>query len=234
MQPCCSTTPRCRDTRQSASNANRAHTPSQSPVPAMSGAISNIEVRAGERLPLTVELEPSPDTGFELTSEPPGGLVWLDGGPVRGAAGQQVRSDFRAFRITPGHHVLEIKGEDRFKPWREDVEITPGQIQKVHALLIPAASPKVVRRKARNLESAPRPPIADADCTITVNTVPWSVVWIDGKDTALHTPFVDYKLPCGTHKLGFKRDDMQIDHVETINLRAGQPFKQRYTLATDE
>ena len=28
-------------------------------------------------------LEASPDTGFELTSEPPGGLVWLDGVPIK-------------------------------------------------------------------------------------------------------------------------------------------------------
>ena len=81
----------------------------------------NVEVHAGQPLPLTVTLEPSPDTGFELTSEPPGGLVWLDGAPIKGAAGQQARTDFRAFRIAPGHHLLEIKGENRFKPWRQDV-----------------------------------------------------------------------------------------------------------------
>ena len=64
------------------------------------------------------------------------------------------------------------------------------------------------------------------DCTMTVNSVPWSEVWIDGKNTSQHTPLVDFKIPCGKHKLAFKRSDMQIDHGETIN--------QRYTLATDE
>jgi hypothetical protein len=44
----------------------------------------NIEIRAGQPLALTVTLEPSPDTGFELTSDPPGGLVWLDGAPISG------------------------------------------------------------------------------------------------------------------------------------------------------
>ncbi len=99
----------------------------------------NVEVHAGQSLPLSVTLEPSPDTGFELTSEPPGGLVWLDGAPIQGAAGQQARTDFRAFRIAPGHHLLEIKGENRFKPWRQDVQVEPGTIQKVHATLIPAS-----------------------------------------------------------------------------------------------
>ena len=264
----------------------------------------NVEVHAGQPLPLAVTLEPSPDTGFELTSEPPGGLVWLDGAPIQGAAGQQARTDFRAFRITPGHHLLEIKGENRFKPWRQDVEVEPGAIQKVHAMLIPAggstttgsgkasshpdvavapaptppaprAAPPSPPPETHEALVAPPPPPAPhvarhkkahdvvaaddgqgpsagadddsgpkasadrggdkgGDCTMTVNSVPWSEVWIDGKNTSQHTPVVDFKIPCGKHKLAFKRSDMQIDHSESINLRPGQNFKQRYTLATDE
>jgi len=72
------------------------------------------------------------------------------------------------------------------------------------------------------------------DCTMTVNSVPWSEVWIDGKNTTKHTPFVDYKIPCGKHRLAFKRSDMQIDYSENITVRPGEKFKQRYTLATDE
>ncbi len=262
----------------------------------------NIEVRAGQPLPLTVTLEPSPDTGFELTSEPPGGLVWLDGAAIRGAAGQQARTDFRAFRIAPGHHLLEIKGENRFKPWRQDIDVQPGAIAKVHAMLIPASgsapagktpphgevavapppppppsaprapppSPPPVQHEA--VVAPPPPPSSPspaaphtprhkkahevalddsgsvspgsdddsgpsakvADCTMTVNSVPWSEVWIDGKNTSQHTPIVDYKIPCGRHKLAFKRSDMQIDQTESINVKPGQNFKQRYTLATDE
>jgi hypothetical protein len=286
-----------------------------------------IDLQAGQPKTVAVTLEPSPDTGFELTSEPPGGLVWLDGGPINGPSGQQARTDFRAFRIAPGHHVLEIKGEARFKPWRQDVEIDPGAIRKIHALLIPAAggtpsgkstpgssgggrevaqaggpsSPEPIAavaepkhhpsgagsgsgsgsgssgsgsgagsstagalptsggasgpvasagggRKRRPRGAAPdegaspddgaadttKLADASADCTITINSVPWSEVWIDGKNTTKHTPFVDFKIPCGKHKLAFKRSDMQIDHSESITVRPGQPFKQRYTLETDE
>ena len=98
----------------------------------------NIELKAGQPLALTVTLEPSPDTGFELTSDPPGGLVWLDDQPVKDASGQQAHTNFRASRISPGHHVLEIRG-DKFKAWRQDVEIAPGDIRKIHAPLIPTA-----------------------------------------------------------------------------------------------
>ncbi len=244
----------------------------------------NIEVRAGQRLPVAVTLEPSPDTGFELTSEPPGGLVWLDGAPIKGASGQQARTDFRAFRITPGRHVLEIKGEDRFKPWRQEIDIQPGAIQKVHAVLNGSAGGASTASAARPAPPPPAPPAAPAeppggsalasgetgahhaagggrhrrahddsstpdltgggdddtpkaadsggDCSITVNSIPWSEVWIDGKNTSQHTPLVDFKVPCGKHKLSFKRTDMQIDHTENIAVRG--KFKQRYTLATDE
>ena len=307
----------------------------------------NIEIRTGQPLALAVTLEPSPDTGFEFTSEPPGGLVWLDGSPINGASGQQARTDFRAFRIPPGHHVLEIKGEARFKPWRQDVEIEPGAIRKIHAVLIPAGgSGSAGKSSAGSGSSAAREPIAQAptppppapaaapppappaaaitkkpagasgggtsasagggvasgaapatppasgsvasgssgsgssssassggsasgaiasgggsrrkrrepveetagsggeeiapkaaeggECSITVNSIPWSEVWIDAKNTTKHTPLVDYKLPCGRHKLAFKRPDMQIDHVENINLRPGQSFKQRYTLEAED
>ncbi len=330
----------------------------------------NIEIKTGQPLALAVTLEPSPDTGFEFTSEPPGGLVWLDGAPIMGAAGQQARTDFRAFRIPPGHHVLEIKGEARFKPWRQDVEIEPGAIRKIHALLIPAAGgpatgkpqavvppsppppppiaqaptptptptpaptpapppsapvatrkasgggasssgsgsgsaasgsgsaasgsgsapsgsgsaasgsgsapsgsgssgsgsgssgsgsaasaggsssggaissgggsvkrkrrePVVVEESGGGEESAPKA-TEGGDCSITVNSIPWSEVWIDGKNTSKHTPLVDYKIACGRHKLAFKRADMQIDHPESINIRPGQSFKQRYTLETED
>jgi eukaryotic-like serine/threonine-protein kinase len=303
----------------------------------------NIELKAGQPLSLNVALEPSPDTGFELTSDPPGGLVWLDGAAVKESSGQQARTNFRASRISPGHHMLEIRGENRFKPWQQDVEIEPGAIRKIHATLIPAAggpagkpapianagggpsgrelamaspttpvspspgatpqpqpqtppgataSPRkpagavtppaptppsggtsatvappaggaiatpgagttTKRRRAREApageeveaggsEEAPAPRKTSlaseesgggGECSITVNSIPWSELWIDGKNTSKHTPVVDYKVPCGKHKLAFKRAELQIDQTESINVRPGQNFKQRYTLATED
>jgi serine/threonine protein kinase len=293
----------------------------------------NIDVKPGQPLPLSVTLAPSPDTGFELTSEPPGGLVWFDGVAIGGANGKQATTDFRAYRIAPGKHVVEIKGETRFKPWRQEVEIQPGVIQKIHATLIPAtggsgksaSSGSGTTREVAQAGTEPPPsPLPSAsssdgagahksarsssgasagsassgasgssagspsgssagsstlasggtgssasgssgassgrrrrarevavddpastddsskassdggDCSITVNSVPWSEVWIDGKNTSKHTPLVEFKLPCGKHKIAFKRADMQIDHSESIGVRAGQPFKHVYTLEAEE
>jgi len=124
-------------------------------------ASQNLEVRAGQSSSVPVTLDPSPDTGFELTSEPPGGLVWLDDKPILSGTGQ-ARTDFRAYRIPPGHHVVEIKGNPKLKPWREEVDIVPNQINKFHAKLEPlsgsdsatAAASKVGAGEAKTIPTA--------------------------------------------------------------------------------
>jgi eukaryotic-like serine/threonine-protein kinase len=253
----------------------------------------NVEVHAGQPLALNVTLEASPDTGFELTSDPPGGLVWLDGVAVTGANGP-ARTDFRALRIPPGHHVLEIKGENRFQPWKEDIEVEPGAIRKIHATLVASggsaghaaraehAEPKPETAKPETAkpepvaaaEPAPEPAVApppapvvatppapvhvvkrrrpreaslasaddskavgdsgSGDCSITIGSRPWSEVWIDGKNTNKHTPFADYKIACGKHKISFKRADLGIDRTEPITVQPGEKFKQAFTLVDDD
>jgi eukaryotic-like serine/threonine-protein kinase len=94
----------------------------------------SVEVRAGQTASLSVVLEAAADTGFELVSEPPGGLVWLDGNPMSGPDGQ-ARTDFRAYRIPPGKHVLEIRGDSKRQPWREEVQVEAGLIKKIKATL---------------------------------------------------------------------------------------------------
>jgi len=94
----------------------------------------NVEIRAAQVERVDVDLEPSPDTGFELTSQPPGGLVWLDGQAFAvNETGKQATTNFRASRIPPGRHVLEIKGDPRFKDWRQEIYQEPGQTLKIHA-----------------------------------------------------------------------------------------------------
>jgi hypothetical protein len=263
----------------------------------------NIEVRAGQPVALNVTLEPSPDTGFELSSEPPGGLVWLDGAPMAGPNGQ-ARTDFRAYRIPPGHHVLEIKGESRFRPWKEDIEVEAGSIRKIRATLVPSgegATGRTVARAEPKLEPKPEakpepkpeakpeprpepavvpaqvaaqnptasptnparatgpgprkkkvrdtlaaagdepkdsPKAADAagggECSITIGSRPWAEVWIDGKNTNKHTPFADYKIACGKHKIVFKRSDLNIDRTESITVSPGEKFKQSFSLVNDD
>jgi hypothetical protein len=95
-----------------------------------------VEVRPGRATALKAKLAASPDTGFDLISEPQGGLAWLDGEPIVDASGRQARTDFRDTAVPPGHHVIEIRS-DRFKDWRQEIEVHPGTIRKVQALLTP-------------------------------------------------------------------------------------------------
>jgi hypothetical protein len=99
-----------------------------------------VEIRGGETVNRRVILKPSRDTGYELTSDPPGGLVWFDGAPLRMGTGAQARADFRASEIEPGHHLIEIR-LDRFKPWQQDIEVVAGENRKVHAVLVPLSPP---------------------------------------------------------------------------------------------
>jgi hypothetical protein len=103
------------------------------------------EARIGfDRLAVVhLKLEPSPDTGFELTSEPPQQLVWLDGEPFTGIdpSGPQARTDLRASRVPPGGHVLEIKGNAAFAPWRHEFFQEPGRMMRIRASLAPAPTP---------------------------------------------------------------------------------------------
>jgi len=101
----------------------------------------DVEIRTAQVERVEVELEASPDTGFELTSQPPGGLVWVDGQAFAvNETGKQATTNFRASRIAPGRHVLEIRGDPRFKDWRQEIYQEPGQTLKIHAAREPAGA----------------------------------------------------------------------------------------------
>jgi serine/threonine protein kinase len=143
----------------------------------------NIEIQAGQMDRLEIELEPSPDTGFELTSEPPGGLVWLDGQPFTSGDenAQQARTNFKAYRVAPGRHVIEIKGDARFEDWKQEFYQEPGKTLKIRAELKPhgavAATPRGPRTPpAVTPAPTPTPPPVAATPTppppATVTTKP--------------------------------------------------------------
>jgi serine/threonine protein kinase len=107
----------------------------------------------------------------------------------------------------------------------------------------PSLDPPVAARRPPRI---PRPPtlpsvapiagdvVAGQSCLVSVNSVPWSEVWIDGKNTGKHTPFVDVPIGCGAHRIDFKRPDLEIATSESIVLKPGQTFKRRYTLPGGE
>jgi hypothetical protein len=110
---------------------------------------------------MDIELEPSADTGFDLTSQPSGGLVWLDGQPlIVDDQGRQATTNFHASRIAPGVHVIEIKGSSQYQDWRQEFLQEPDRTVRLHADLVPAAGvrPTGLGRMASQGSPAPSPP----------------------------------------------------------------------------
>ncbi len=104
--------------------------------------------------------------------------------------------------------------------------IVPGDVQPAARATADEPTPAPRRTTVASEDSA-----GGGDCSITVNSIPWSEVWIDGKNTGRHTPIVDEEIGCGAHRLDFRRPDLHIAESESIVVRPGQPFKHRYTLA---
>jgi hypothetical protein len=93
-----------------------------------------IQISAGQSGHMDIDLEPSPDTGFDLTSQPSGGLVWLDGQPLAiDEFGKQATTNFHASRIAPGPHVIEIRGNPQYQTWRQEFLQEPGRTVRLHA-----------------------------------------------------------------------------------------------------
>ena len=71
-----------------------------------------------------------------------------------------------------------------------------------------------------------------ASCSIILGTQPWSEVWIDGRSTGAHTPYSS-AIPCGTHRVTFKRKDLNLQTSISVTLDAGETFKRILTLESD-
>ncbi len=118
-----------------------------------------VQISAGQSGHMDIDLEPSPDTGFDLTSQPSGGLVWLDGQPLAvDELGKQATTNFHASRIAPGPHVIEIRGNPQYQTWRQEFLQEPGKTVRLHADLVPAggtAKPATRGAPTAQLQTAP-------------------------------------------------------------------------------
>jgi serine/threonine protein kinase len=124
---------------------------------------------------------------------------------------------------------------------------SPSEVERIKgAAAHPPASdqragtlPESTNDSTKNRGSSWVDPFADGEteshaCRITVNSIPWAEVWIDGKNTTQYTPLVDYQISCGHHRIEFRRADLHIDQIEPCILEPGQPFKRRYTLTPND
>jgi hypothetical protein len=92
-----------------------------------------IELGPGDRRALSFRLKVSPDTGLEITSDPEGALIWLDGAPVLTTTGAQAETTYIVTRVRPGKHKIDLKLAPR--EWHKEIDVQPDKIVKVHGKL---------------------------------------------------------------------------------------------------
>jgi len=115
----------------------------------------------------------------------------------------------------------------REAPAKEAVKVEPAPMTRA-----PVAKRKAWAVSAPKAARASVTVPASKDCLLTVGSVPWAELWIDGKDVGQPTPVVHLPVTCGAHKLRFKRISPEIDHVESVNLSPGQELKKNFNLDT--
>jgi eukaryotic-like serine/threonine-protein kinase len=68
------------------------------------------------------------------------------------------------------------------------------------------------------------------NCSITIGSRPWAEVWLDGRSTGKLTPLVGYKVPCGRRKIRLWNPELNLEKIESVILRAGEPYKKIFPL----
>jgi hypothetical protein len=92
-----------------------------------------VDVAAGERRAVEFHLMVSSETGLEITSDPEGALIWLDGAPVLTTTGAQAETTYIVTRVRPGKHAVELRIPPKL--WKKDVDVPPDRLLKVHGKL---------------------------------------------------------------------------------------------------
>jgi hypothetical protein len=95
----------------------------------------DLEVAPRERHALVFRLVVSPDTGVEISSDPEGALIWLDGSPVVTTTGAQAETSYIITRVRPGKHMVELRLGG--KSWRQEINVQPEKIVPVNGKLRP-------------------------------------------------------------------------------------------------
>jgi tRNA A-37 threonylcarbamoyl transferase component Bud32 len=112
------------------------------------------EIRSREALRIPVNLRVSEATRLEVTSDPPGARLLLDGAPIT-TSGGDARTPHTITRVTPGRHVIEMDDVAEHSPWRSEIEVVLGAHRKIHGALSLAPG------AGGAADVAPPPPPAD-------------------------------------------------------------------------
>lgn len=119
--------------------------------------VREVDVESDVNQKLEITLKPSADTGFQLKSTPSGALVWLDERPLtvsEDGNGPQIQTNFKADRVAPIPHVIELR-LDGYENWRYEFVQEPGKLLDINAELVAEGATKPTRPSV-----APKPAAA--------------------------------------------------------------------------
>jgi Protein kinase domain len=189
------------------------------PLPARTAALRDPAVRAREDLAVA-------GAGVAILAIALGLLAWtFSNGRDRppNSPSVELAAARRAFAPAPRARAARDRTPS---PWIVPMPAPPVEVP-------PILEPTTRRSKTTRPVADAKAPLAapgDAGCSMTINSVPWSEVWIDGVNTGLHTPFVGHPVACGWRRLEFKRPDLQLDQGEWVLVKPGEPFRRRFSL----
>jgi serine/threonine-protein kinase len=161
-----------------------------------------------------------PATGSaRITSEPTGAVVLL-GTTVMGQTPLAI--DLAA----QVEHRLELRKND-YVDASVVVRLKPGESWNRHVTLSAIPRPAPVRRPPPEAEAPPPPPAEPGFLTLT--TVPWTQVTIDGRPRGV-TPLFKVELSPGEHTLHLTNREAGIDVRRSVLIPSGQLVKQQLEL----
>ncbi len=94
-------------------------------------------------------------------------------------------------------------------------EVSPNEDNEVRLVMHPE---RKRRRTSKSAKSGSSSGVAQKTGHISVNSVPWSRVYINGK-LLKTTPITKHELPAGKHKIRFKREKFNIDKTFPITVK---------------
>ncbi|MCB9595939.1 MAG: serine/threonine protein kinase [Sandaracinaceae bacterium] len=104
--------------------------------------------------------------------------------------------------------------EPRPAPVRAEPRTRPTRTEE------PAPRPRPVRVPEPTTRPTPTRGGGGSTGTLTINTVPWARVFIDGRDTGRNTPVRDLRVPAGDHTIGLRTNDGTMHRVQ-VTVPAG-------------
>jgi len=164
--------------------------------------------------PAEVQSAPAAPARLALTSTPTQSQVTIDGKDVGPAP---VSTELPA-TDAPLKVVVSKPG---FLPQTLEIVPRPGALIDRHVTLEPI---RKKRTRSHTTRAEPQPPGAAVPGELTLNTVPWTLVTVDGRRLGT-TPLSKIKLPAGEHELLLENKSSRIVERRRIVIQSGKLTK---------